>query len=224
MSTSATLDEAERKRLKEVSEAMYRLGYKLTPITPSEVGVIEYHGRRQVAITHSTFVKVQDAFMEFLGASFGKKVMYEIGVNAGQDIARMFKRMAKSGTMTKLRVAFKSGFDLELLKKIKGNDAVDIIAKIFGYGRHNGWLGKFELVEFDANEGIVRARMQNVFIASYYKQKGIKTKEPVCHLIAGVCAGALKEIIGKDVEIREVKCEARGDEYCEFVSVKQNSS
>lgn len=39
---------------------------------------------------------------------------------------------------------------------------------------------------------------------------------PICVYEAGVAAGALEAGLGKPVEVREVKCCAAGDPYCEF--------
>jgi hypothetical protein len=43
-----------------------------------------------------------------------------------------------------------------------------------------------------------------------------KTDDPVCHWTRGFLAGYLSEIIGVNIEVSEIKCLGRGDEYCEF--------
>ena len=44
-----------------------------------------------------------------------------------------------------------------------------------------------------------------------------KKDRPVSHLIRGGLAGVFKEAYGRDFRVREVKCIAKGDEYCEFI-------
>jgi predicted hydrocarbon binding protein len=43
-----------------------------------------------------------------------------------------------------------------------------------------------------------------------------KAKEPVCHLISGFIAGASTIIFSKKAECLEIRCEAKGDPFCEF--------
>ena len=44
-----------------------------------------------------------------------------------------------------------------------------------------------------------------------------KRDRPTSHLIRGALAGVFKEAYGREFKVREVKCIAKGDEYCEFV-------
>lgn len=42
------------------------------------------------------------------------------------------------------------------------------------------------------------------------------SEEPVCHFTRGAVTGALLEIVGRKFEVTEVRCAAKGDEYCHF--------
>ena len=44
-----------------------------------------------------------------------------------------------------------------------------------------------------------------------------KRDRPMSHLIRGGLAGVFREAYGREFMVREVKCIAKGDEYCEFV-------
>ncbi len=46
--------------------------------------------------------------------------------------------------------------------------------------------------------------------------QGLGSGEPYSHYIRGMIAGVFKNIFGGEVEVKEVKCIAVGDEYCEF--------
>ena len=43
-----------------------------------------------------------------------------------------------------------------------------------------------------------------------------KSKSSVCTLTAGVIAGMFSYIFGKQVDCVEVKCRAKGEDYCAF--------
>jgi len=44
-----------------------------------------------------------------------------------------------------------------------------------------------------------------------------RSKKPVSQLVRGALAGVLEEAYGRRFDVVEVKCLAKGDEYCEFV-------
>ncbi len=73
-----------------------------------------------------------------------------------------------------------------------------------------GW-GKFSIEENNKNELVVR--VENSFIARGY---GI-SEVSVCHFLRGYNAGLAEVLKGKDIDAEEVRCIAKGDEFCEFV-------
>ncbi len=216
------LPEEEMKRFAEIREAFYALAPKLTPIEPDKNGVIEYHGRRFVLINYVIFHDVVKALEQFVGEAMTKRMTYDFGYNAGKNIAVMFKRSSKSMGGAALAL-LKSGFDLKTLEKIKGDTPFEMCAKIVGYGKHSGFLGNTDIVCFDTDNHHYIARIRNTFVAAYYRNNGIKAKEPVCHFIAGVVGGVVSELVGEEIVVRETKCEAMGDDYCEFVGEKAKS-
>ncbi len=73
-----------------------------------------------------------------------------------------------------------------------------------------GW-GRFSVEEKDKNELIVR--IENSFIARGYGNSEVA----VCHFLRGYNAGLAEVLKGRYVDAEEMKCAAKGDEYCEFV-------
>ena len=47
-------------------------------------------------------------------------------------------------------------------------------------------------------------------------RQGIGSENPYSHYIRGIIAGVFKNIFGGEVDVKEMKCIAVGDEYCEF--------
>ena len=135
-------------------------------------------------------------------------------MNAAKDIVKMFK--SSSSPLLALKGVF-SGADAKFLGKLKGDDPLEIIAKIFGYGKYAGWIGNSEITHDSHNPVFVRVVMDNTFESAYYVDENIKTSEPVCHFMTGIVAGAYMALHGKEVIAREVKCRAKGDKYCEFI-------
>ena len=77
------------------------------------------------------------------------------------------------------------------------------LAPIHGYGRP-------EIVHVEADFAIYREHE----CADCYGMPNIGY--PICVYEAGVTAGALEAGLGRPVEVREVKCCAAGDPYCEY--------
>ncbi|TAN35038.1 MAG: hypothetical protein EPN24_07815 [Candidatus Methanoperedens sp.] len=73
-----------------------------------------------------------------------------------------------------------------------------------------GW-GKFS-VEEDNKNGLV-VRVENSFIARGYGNSEVV----VCHFLRGYNAGLAEVLKGNEIDAEEVKCAAKGDDYCEFV-------
>ena len=76
-----------------------------------------------------------------------------------------------------------------------------------------GW-GTMEITEFDTEEGFIRLCVKDSVVADSYDEE---QEKPVCFFIAGMIAGGAGVVLGHDIECREVKCKACGDDHCEFV-------
>ena len=111
-----------------------------------------------------------------------------------QETYNFFKRMAAGKRMTNEQVV-EAGMDM-----VEGV----------------GW-GKALKMEIDIEKGKALLQVENTSVAVVYLKKFGKSKEPVCHLLRGSCAGAVKMASGRDdIAAIETKWIAMGDPYCEF--------
>jgi predicted hydrocarbon binding protein len=74
---------------------------------------------------------------------------------------------------------------------------------------HN-W-GELSFVNLDFDNGSGRVVVKNSFEA-----RKSMSKSPCCHFMANFIAGFIAELFNKKVIVKEVKCTAKGDDYCEF--------
>ena len=74
-----------------------------------------------------------------------------------------------------------------------------------------GWVRQAELVEFDPDAGVAVVRTWGSF------ESVIERGRPSCHFMRGELAGFFSAMFGRGLYGTEVKCEAKGDQYCEFV-------
>ncbi|MCZ7355659.1 MAG: hypothetical protein O8C66_13900 [Candidatus Methanoperedens sp.] len=72
-----------------------------------------------------------------------------------------------------------------------------------------GW-GKFNI---DDSDDEIVIRVENSFIARGYGN----SKVEVCHFLRGYNAGLAEVLKCRTIDAEEVKCAAKGDNFCEFV-------
>ncbi|MEM2136187.1 MAG: 4-vinyl reductase, partial [Candidatus Jordarchaeaceae archaeon] len=105
-----------------------------------------------------------------------------------------------------------SSFFYPLAKEFKLSDLKDVLTYYFKILTLRG-LGSYEIVEFDPDEGFLRFRVFDDPICSQLKDLG----KPAGVIIAGTIAGTVEKYTGREYESQEVKCLAKGDEYCEYI-------
>ena len=96
------------------------------------------------------------------------------------------------------------------LYKLGGRDAIEAFLAIHGAA---GWFGH-EIVKYDEERLEFVIRLHDNFECVPFKNK---KDRPMSHLVRGGLAGVFSGIYGRDFEVEEVKCLAKGDPYCEFV-------
>ncbi len=74
-----------------------------------------------------------------------------------------------------------------------------------------GWAEDVRVVKFDRARGEATVRVWGSFEATQ------PSEGPVCHFLLGAVTGFLSEMFGKPLFGQETRCQAAGDEYCEFV-------
>ncbi len=87
----------------------------------------------------------------------------------------------------------------------------EIIQFMIDMGTQIGW-GRFELKKFDLkNHNLIVKVYHSPFAEAY----GV-SNTPVCHFIRGVLSGLTSVIMGREDEVEEMLCLAKGDLHCEF--------
>lgn len=157
-----------------------------------ERGKINIGGRRAMLIELDTIIAIQKEIEKKHGAKW-KTVIYN-GIKRGAEkvwlyyLGKKYLDIADHPGVTKIT---KSALE---------------IFNLTGFG-------ELELVSVDIKKGEARFISKNSSIAEKYHGKG----ETVCYFTAAMLAALMKLIFRKDLDCKEVKCKAKGDEYCEFV-------
>lgn len=139
-------------------------------------------------------------FTDKAWASLRSNLINTIGQQAYHAlIFRMGYEMGKGFAETYLEIARRSGLEdpLEVIKYVMGK-----MLAASGWARAQLEVGErtLKLVLRDNLEAIASGR----------------SEEPSCYFTKGVLAGALTRVLRVPVEITEVKCQAAGDDHCEF--------
>jgi len=144
-------------------------------------------GVRVVIMRAGTFVDLQKQIEKILGVD-ASALFYEAGIRAGRESTRVL-----------LEEWDERGIDF---------------LKRWGRFYRSAGVGWFKLedinIDFENENGHLRIKQS--FIAEEYS----KSNRPVCHFLCGFFSGVLQEVLGEKVTCEEVKCIAKGDEYCEF--------
>lgn len=146
-----------------------------------------------ILTTRDFIVNLQKTIEEIIGVDATRVLLYRVGARSAKFFAQ---KQAE-------------------LFNLKGTEIMD---KYFELVSVRGW-GKFEKVNFDENTGEGRF----IIYHSYCEDLGDVGKSS-CYLWQGGLAGIVQSVLeslGKEnVRIRcnEVKCVAKGDEYCEFIT------
>jgi predicted hydrocarbon binding protein len=106
-----------------------------------------------------------------------------------------------------------------LLKKL-GMDLkpAEFLMLVFKLQHQQGWGAPFELVE--QNDKRIILRTKQTFESQVMKEWNM----PVCGIHRGWIEGVLSAVTGKNWFCLETKCNAQGDEFCEFVADQVESS
>ncbi len=90
----------------------------------------------------------------------------------------------------------------------------ELLEALLTYAERLGWIEGWEVAEFDLKSGNMM-----VMLKGNQEARHKKAKKPVCYLSAGLLAGIATEIMGRKINVREIRCQARGDAECIFVTV-----
>jgi predicted hydrocarbon binding protein len=138
------------------------------------------------------FVNVQKELEKAGGIKLAKEVYYRAGFESAYKYCRTQRKA----------------------EKITG---IATVQNYLGSMSIRGW-GKFRIVQLDERKGRGVFRLYRSAFGEEYGPTG----RAVCHCWPGAMAGAVQELVdarGLSLEVKgkELKCKAKGDEYCEFV-------
>jgi predicted hydrocarbon binding protein len=155
--------------------------------------------RKAILIHDADFAEVQKRLEQIFFPSAALVILYEGGKACGEASAK--RLIGQFGSSTE--------------------DMLQAIAKI---KEAEGW-GKITFKDSNFEKNHMRVIVQNSFEARGYG----KSATPVCHLLRGYLAGVLSTMLTpnartRKVELVEIKCVAKGDEYCEFQTPKGSKS
>jgi predicted hydrocarbon binding protein len=74
-------------------------------------------------------------------------------------------------------------------------------------------FGEITVQEYDLEKGVIRFRTSNSPICTHFKNSG----KNMGAFLEGVIGGVAEFYLGSDSKCKEVKCVAKGDEYCEYL-------
>ena len=149
----------------------------------------------------------------------GNRIMISPSAMIPELLEGMESVMGKGGSASALYIASKNQSKplIEMVNKIFGEGIMDTevgfrkvldnFIPYLGYGR-------FELIKYDLESGVFILRMRDG--PTKTEAKKIQ-EEPSCHTERGVMAGIVESILKRPCSGKEVRCQVKGDEYCEFV-------
>lgn len=149
--------------------------------------IIDIRGRRRIVLSQENLKFFVVGIRELLGSA-GLALLYRQGVAIGEAV---WERYQKIG-INILEEAIK--------RLLLGGIAL---------GRYKG-----EITKFSVEEGVIEIRLHRNWECEVAKMYNIPG--PASYFERGVIAGLVKGYLGKEVNVEEVKCIAKGDPYCEF--------
>ena len=150
-------------------------------------GSLTLFGSRVLLIPQGTLMHLIDATEDLTDKEKSKEILY----HAGERMALQFCQI------------------LTAKYKLRGMSIIRAYSQIVAT---RGW-GITDIKEIDLDKGYMRAIVKNPLIGT----RDSPDKEAKDYISAGVFAGMLEFVTKKKLICEEVKCIARGDEYCEFI-------
>ncbi len=152
-------------------------------------GIIKAFGQRVIVLRINTRASIRATLLDILGVTGGRLVLEILGEKIGSEAAQ---------------IALDKGL-------IKGLDesTFKFLQNVY---LNSGW-GKWE---YEKRGDEIIARVYNPFEADAHKIAFGEVEEPSCFFTRGYLKGFFSTLLGKEVDVVEEKCKARGDEYCEF--------
>jgi len=159
----------------------------------SKEGHILYKGERLILTPPDTYGRLYERLTKIIGKGGAASALYMGSKESSKSVYRLMLKLFREEDI-KSEETF--GKTLEELMSISG------------YGKAEALK-----VDFEKPEVVIR-------VLGFITSSGVdKSEVPVCHVERGVLTGIIECITGKTCTGREVKCQAMGDEYCEFIII-----
>jgi len=144
---------------------------------------------RIFTLTKESWKTLTSDLIAILGSEAYHAIIYRIGYEMGKGFAENYVDIAR-----------RTGIE----------EPMDVIRYVMsGMLAASGW-GRSSL---ELGEDTLRVKIEENLEA----EASPKSSEPSCYFTKGVITGALTRILRSPVEVKETKCRAAGDEYCEFI-------
>lgn len=152
-------------------------------------GSVDFMGLR-LTINEATYIPaLMEHFVSILGYEQLSDEVYKFFKNYGQTL---FKKLLSSMNI-----------------EISTTDPKTLIESFAGFISAFG-LGMVKLLSF--SNDLVSFRVMNSLCT-----ESAQTGKPMNPYLAGMFAGVVESVLSKPIECAELKCVAKGDDYCEFV-------
>ena len=164
-----------------------RLQDELARLTIGEDAVARMNGRRMMLVSADFLTTIFVSGEKVMGPAIGG-IHYLAGELSGRQLGKL------------------------AMAEAPGVDGAALVASVMASLEVRA-LGHLEIAKLDvaAGTGILR------LYKSAYAEASAPRDRPVCHGPAGLWAGLLTVLSGKEIFAEEVRCRAKGDPFCEFV-------
>jgi len=163
-----------------------------------EDGILRYKGSRMWILNPYAIAELQKEMRRIIGPAH-KTILFN---GARKGAIRFVEEMLSSSTLARTVKRFGWG-----QRRIA--EEICKVATRLGFG-------EMSVVSYDEKEDRWIIRVINSPVP-----EALESDTPICELTRGVIAGALEVITGKSYKVREIKCLAIGDEFCEFEATRK---
>lgn len=136
-----------------------------------------------------------------------KKLMKRIGREETEEIlVKLAKKQVEVGLQR-----YKKRLNID---KINKSQILKFTKNFFGL---LGW-GSLEIknTSFDSKEFDIKIK-NSILPIEFEKYFDEKSEEPIDFYLKGLCKGLFSALFGVEMKVKEIKCSATGDNFCEFV-------
>lgn len=152
-------------------------------------GRITAGGMRQIMVTPFMLENIEELIREEIGNEKSIRTMYKAGKQSGRELSKSIEKSVD----------------------IHGIKLIEFI--IMTVAEFAGW-GKFTLIKSDIKNKEFIFNVNNSPIPEISK----RSNKPLCNVTRGMVAGFLSNVFrNEDIDAVEVKCEAMGSDFCQFI-------